>query len=352
MSKKDHDDVLQDYLDGRLGDGDRAEFEKRLANEPELAKRVAESRAIGRVLRGAPAEVPPGFYARARERFEKAHAPRRVWHRVMSWEAAGLATAGLLLAAVLLPDLWLREQRDLAIPLEKARPAAVPEKETSGKADVALEEEASVLQEPADAFAPVPQEVESRFEDAAPETSAMLDEAAPPDDRAAVGGRVEADRDDVAGEGQLQMNRELERAEAKVDSEAESDARLSKARGFADAEMRKQPSARPSGSISVGQTMLEPGSLAVIEDTNSWNALPDDIRRGLSRPDFSEVRIALIGPRARPFDCAAIIVREEVDRVVIEVWPGDEARPDKTCAVSLPTGPLPVVIEDRLEDDR
>ncbi len=381
MSEKNLDDVLQDYLDERLSDRERAAFEKRLASDPQLAKRAAEYRAIGGVLRDTPAEVPLGFYARARERFQKAHPQRRGWHRLMTWEAAGLATAGLLLAAVLLPDLMVREQRDLGVPMEKARPAAAPEKEASGKSDVALEEPVPLAQEPvgqekakdeqrgaraeegaedlatagadadepADAFAPVPQEIESRFRNEAPESSAMIDETVPSDDRAAAAGRVEAERDDVAGE--QRANRELEQAEAKqVESESEGAARLSKAQGFADSEKREQPST-PSGSVRLGWATLGPGTLAVIEDAKTWNDLPIDIRRGLGDPDFSEVRIALIGPRPRPSDCAAVRVREEADRVVIELWPGDEPRPDESCAVTLPAGPLPVTIEDHPRDD-
>ena len=65
------DEKLQDYLDGRLTEQERAELDARMRADPELARRVASWREIGRALREDDAELGPGFYVRARERFEQ-----------------------------------------------------------------------------------------------------------------------------------------------------------------------------------------------------------------------------------------------------------------------------------------
>jgi hypothetical protein len=103
------DGRLQDYLDGRLDETERARFEERLREDSELAERVRILEEARRVLREEPAELPPGFHARTRARFEETAGRRRsVWHRIVSWEAAGLAVATLVLAAFLLPVIWER----------------------------------------------------------------------------------------------------------------------------------------------------------------------------------------------------------------------------------------------------
>ena len=108
MTSEELEQRLQDYLDGRLTDEEREAFEGRIAGDPELARRVEDYRRLGRALREAPAELPPGFVARARARFEARQPGRRRWFRPLSWEMAGLAAAAALILAVFLPPA-LRE---------------------------------------------------------------------------------------------------------------------------------------------------------------------------------------------------------------------------------------------------
>jgi hypothetical protein len=97
---------LQDFLDGRLSERERAEMEALLEEDVELARRVEAWREIGHTLRQDEGELPPGFYARARERFEQTARARPPWgFRLLSWEAAGLAAAVVLAAVLFVPEV-------------------------------------------------------------------------------------------------------------------------------------------------------------------------------------------------------------------------------------------------------
>ena len=71
------ENMLQDFLDGRLSDEERAGFEARMRDDADLAKRVDSARQIREALREDPEELSPGFYARARERFEQTTGRKR-----------------------------------------------------------------------------------------------------------------------------------------------------------------------------------------------------------------------------------------------------------------------------------
>src|SRR5262245_58500759 len=102
------DDLLLDFVDGRLPEEERLRIEARLLEEPELARRVAAWQEIGRALREDPRpQLGPDFYVRARERFEREHGrrgPRAA--RGFSWELAGLAAAAALAGVLFVPLLW------------------------------------------------------------------------------------------------------------------------------------------------------------------------------------------------------------------------------------------------------
>lgn len=154
---KDTDRLVQEYVDGRLTGDSKAAFEARLAQETDLARRVEEYRALGRALREGGAELPAGFHARARARFEDSFARERqgararatpesgtararaeredenagragsatgwggLMHKAVSWPGLGLAAATLLLAVVFLPHI-VRERMETA-PLQQAKTA-------------------------------------------------------------------------------------------------------------------------------------------------------------------------------------------------------------------------------------
>ncbi len=110
---------IGDYLDGRLGPERLRAFEERLRTDPDLAREVAELRAVGEAVRSAKDLVlPERFYAEARARFERASA--RPARRV-PWKVIGLAAAAVILVAVFLP------QRGVIPPplTQKNEPAAV-----------------------------------------------------------------------------------------------------------------------------------------------------------------------------------------------------------------------------------
>ena len=71
------EEMLQDYLDDRLTAEQRTEFERLLESDAELAGRVEANREQGRALREDAPELSPGFYTRARARFEESAKPVR-----------------------------------------------------------------------------------------------------------------------------------------------------------------------------------------------------------------------------------------------------------------------------------
>jgi anti-sigma factor RsiW len=96
----DDEKRLQEYLDGRLSESERSAFELRLKADAQLQRKARAALELRKNLREDAAELPPGFYARARERFEQTGPGRgRRWFRLLSWESAGLAAA-VALAAV------------------------------------------------------------------------------------------------------------------------------------------------------------------------------------------------------------------------------------------------------------
>jgi hypothetical protein len=97
---------LNDYLDGRMTEDERAEFERSCEHDEELARRLESYREMRDALLSPEPEPGPEFYARARERFATGSASRRVGlHGLLSWEAAGLAAAVVLAAVVFLPTM-------------------------------------------------------------------------------------------------------------------------------------------------------------------------------------------------------------------------------------------------------
>ena len=126
MKGRRQDQWLHDYLDGRLSAEERAQAEARIRDDAELARRVEAWRKLGNALREDSAELPPGFYTRAKARFEQTLEPRRRFgHRLFSWEAAGLTAVVVLAVALFVPELMQHRSRGPAPvrPVEKTAPA-------------------------------------------------------------------------------------------------------------------------------------------------------------------------------------------------------------------------------------
>ena len=103
--------LLNLYLDGLLPDRDRLEFEEMTRRDPALRHAVQVHRQAAREMARMP-DLPPGFTAAARARLERERppsVPAGWFHRFWSLEAAGLAAAAILVAAVLYPVLQNRE---------------------------------------------------------------------------------------------------------------------------------------------------------------------------------------------------------------------------------------------------
>jgi hypothetical protein len=106
VKERGQDQWLHDYLDGRLSAEERARAEERIREDADLTRRVEAWRKIGHALRDDSAELPPGFYTRARARFEQSRERRpRFVHRLFSWEAAGLAAVAVLAVGVFVPEM-------------------------------------------------------------------------------------------------------------------------------------------------------------------------------------------------------------------------------------------------------
>ena len=149
MKRDVTDETLQDYLDGRLSDAARADFEALLRDDTELAARVESSKELGRALRDDPAELSPGFYTRTRARFEESTRKRPArGFRFLSWEFAGLTAAVALVAVVFVPELV--RNRELGRSAGQASPLEVAE-----LSDVVSDDDAAAMaDEPSKQSAP------------------------------------------------------------------------------------------------------------------------------------------------------------------------------------------------------
>lgn len=144
--KPDDREQLQDYLDDRMSEAERSSFEARLADDPRLASRLVWHRSIAGDLR-APAELSPGFYTRARARFEAAQGNGRRRWPWLRWEVVGLAGVALVAAAIFLPGVLredpalVPEAGSLAEPSKVAEPADRGSSSSEAKPTIGEEEQ-------------------------------------------------------------------------------------------------------------------------------------------------------------------------------------------------------------------
>jgi anti-sigma-K factor RskA len=102
MNPERMDRRIHDYLDGRLSGDELAAFERRLQEDPELARTVARYRRLGELVAEEQPELSGAFFTRTRAAFEHTQRKRS---RLLSWESLGLATAALLAVAIFLPPM-------------------------------------------------------------------------------------------------------------------------------------------------------------------------------------------------------------------------------------------------------
>jgi hypothetical protein len=347
MTRHERDDALQDYVDGRLSESACAAFERRLADDPDLRRRVEDYRAIRGALREDPAEVPPGFYARARARFEEAHPTRRPWFRPLSWESLGVAAAALLVAALFLPE-WISGSG----PASAVDPDSRAESSAAGEDDVAAVDRLRALgdlrKNEAPAEESVREDIASEAEAAGDPSDAFRDEAEPQP----AGVKV------TFGESEADSEREGEPAPAPV-ATAERGIALAEGAQAEDAEVARQqqvsqvqPSAgyavaAPAGVPLPGE-LADPGTVRVIDDAEEWSALlatPEGRALTGLAPDWERERVVLIGSRGLPVDCSQVGIVAG-PRVRLVLTRGTAAATAETgCAVRVPAGDEPVVVE-------
>lgn len=337
MRREDTDRELHDYLDGRLGEKEREAFEKRTAENPAEAQQVAFYRDLGHALRHGASELPPGFLARARARFEASRPPRSLRRRIVSWEAAGVAAAALLLVALFFP---LVRNGTAVQEVRTQTPEEPSPRVTAGVHDQAPTPSVDALDHtragrnepsgPARRTFPVPPP--KRPDGTAPEGEAT----APPPSAAG----------EKEGKPEVQMRHVLLVAPA-----APASAPVETGAGGLQA-ARESRILRPRCEALPQAVELPAKSLIVISsaDQEYWKGLlTSSARFSLDRlhPDFQSERVVLIGPRSStPIDCQGVEVDASAERVRIRLLPAAGRWPcPGGCAVTIPAGSSPVEIE-------
>jgi len=357
MSRDDLEREVHDYLDGRLTVPERDAFEKRVQADPELARRLQTYDAVRRALRDSVIDPPPGFYARARARFEergRAIGPRRRW---VSWEAVGLAAAALLVIAILLPPVW-EERKAERLPgppsaPSRSEPMAVRSEPPSSGAD--SNREAAVRRQE-----PVP--VLPETEGAAAPGPALEPQLSPEDKTAAGRAKVDAPEPDSLGYVEAGPD-ETAPVLGAVRSRAVTDAPTEEPPASAQREfapvpntLKKTPSddrawgtPLPEGFFPAPRSAEKAGARAsraegdreviVIDDPETWDRVRGDLQLDGVAGGLSSHRLVLIGPRPEPVDCKALRWFREEREIVIELAAAAVSVPSPGgCALWIPAG--------------
>jgi hypothetical protein len=289
-----NDDLLQDYLDGRLSQGRRKEFEALLERDAELTGRVEACRELGRTLRDDGPELSPGFYTRARARFEDSHSVKRPsLSRLFSWEAAGLAAAAALAGILFIPGLlqWNRGE-----PFTEVKPA--------------VEEKLHAADDLSD------QPTGERWEEDGLDAEPPAKEEAPSVQPSFVAGAQEAKPEPAAPPRPAAARRKKGAAET--------------------------PAGQQADRIPLPRGAVAPGGLIVIETEEQWLGITE-----LSTlPYDPRFRWALIGARPEGLDCAGLNVETTPGSHRILLQPGAEWG----CAIALPRDGRPIEIISTTND--
>ncbi len=292
MSASSIEREVQDYLDGRLTPHERSAFEERMRSDVRLSRRVQAAKEIGTLLREDPGELSPEFYARARRRFEESAAPRQRGFRLRSWEAAGLATAAVLLLALFLPR-FVREGAP--------KPSRPPTTATAPSHDLTDDAPAA---EPVHPPAPRPAPPPALKERPQPPDPAAAEERyapVPPPAPPAAGGERENElrpRADAPAPLAMPM-RELEQ------SSAES--------------LRTAPRLRTALAptiVALPPGGIAPGVVRIVEEPQAWEALlHGEAGPALAAlgPADAERRLVLIGEQRDLDDCSALVLVETAE---------------------------------------
>ena len=300
MKGRRQDQWLQDYLDGRLSAEEQARAEARIRKDEELSRRVEALRKIGDILREDSAELSPGFYTRARSRFERSLEPRsRFVPGWLSWEAASMAVAVVLVVALYVPELLLNRSPGLESPrpAEKSAPANRPPRFAEGepRKDIAADPAGKALDS---ADAPphtAPETRRSEREEFAP--APLESRPAPEIEEAFAATELDTAR---AGERKRHAGTE---PTAEIMPRAPADAPGFRSRASA----ALGPTVR---AIALPRQVLLPDGIQVIDDRSTWDAwLAGPAGPALSRLGSYEPgrRLVLVG-RPGGIDCSTLTV--------------------------------------------
>jgi len=342
---------IQDYLDGRMSDGDRRAFEERLAGDAGLAARVRDLRAISEGLRQDAPDLPPGFHTRLRARFEARHAPARRWFRPLSWETAGLVAA-VAVAAVLFVPVLLEQQPGRP---ESQILFAPKEKESrQNETRDAVEED----REDTD-FAPAPESIPEPVV----ESDAQLERRdgpaksrpAPPPPSA----KLKKDENPALLQ---QAPTEPERAKRSrsdekgaVGAPADPEAAAAGGRatlGEAKEELRAQNEgfdyrSTVAGGVALTGGVVEAGEIVEIRSEEQWDRAGLGRGRGDALGQYDPLaRLVLVGAREIRADCelSLVVTVDEVYEIRLAAATVAETEPDHGCAFRLPADDRPVRI--------
>jgi hypothetical protein len=359
------EELLQDYLDGRLSPEARERFEAEIEGDPELAALIEAYREQGRALREETPDLSPGFYTRARARFEESHDARKpLPARWLSWELAGVAAAAALAGVLFIPGLI--EWEGKGKPFIDEMP---PREERSRADDDIAPGRASVVE--------VDEKTEAETQAADDSMAASFDLA----EELPAAGQTESEWGAEKGDERRQEElapaalpkeeplparpeAELSRVQAAPSPAAEAlgPAPSREKKGARSAKMGETgkrletmmdaegaPGIRRPGPLPLPQGTVPPGELIVIETEEQWLNLIEGPARGsmLSSLAYDQsTRWILIGPRPEGMDCATI--RIEVAAASYRITLVPPADPDRAaewgCALALPRDGMAVSI--------
>lgn len=351
MNSENIDQRLQDYLDDRMTLEERTAFEGTLRNDPDLAERVRAALQLREIVAETPVDLPPGFHARTRARFEKSRGTRSPIRSIISWEAAGLAAATILLAAVLVP--YIMQDGFLAPAPDMAEDVL----EDHGRSEAGPSDEAA----PADRD----ETTAAVAGDKGGETAPTLEKRMKKSRGGTVGGVAAEKSTDFHSEYEARAeNGKMRAAAAPAPSEIQADRRFYEEKDEGKAPpvamaARKEESLDFPGEAVPGPTLpatayvrlpdfsLGENSITTIKNDSDWREMMTQPGLDLAErlePDFEYDRVILLGKRENPFRCET--TRFSIDSGVTLIILGNGTRETEYggCALLLPKGPEPVVI--------
>ncbi len=346
MSQRELDRRLQDYLDDRLDDREREELEALIRDDPAAAADLESLREIRLALRedtGGADALSPGFYTRAKSRFaESQKQGKRRGFRLLSWEAAGLATAAVITLALFMPDL-LERPGETSIESRFETPRRIE----ADDADLAAAEAGEPA---ADEMAPAP--VEAGKRDVAEK---IVEFDAPVEEEKATGRAERVDRVEAAParpslSAPPPAPTATRRREARQKA-ASADAEFAEEQ-FAGAPMKKESSRsfadRELVAVGLPEGTVERSSIRIVEERTEWERLLLGAERDAIRSlgDYTPSRrLVLIGAGADRFDCASMTVGLTGGTYRISVGPARDVDGFSGCALTLPRDGREVVVE-------